>query len=109
MGLDTVEIVMATEEVFAIDLPDDECGQIVTVGDLYRLVLAKLDIPSAAQKPAPEEVSGRNRLLDQFPSLEPWTAPDVWATLVAIIHDQLQVDPEEITERASFSDDLRCD
>lgn len=42
MGLDTVEIVLRSEEVFAIDLPDRECALIVTVGDLYRLILDKL-------------------------------------------------------------------
>ena len=46
MGLDTVEIVLRTEETFNIDLRDDECGRLVTVGDLYRLVLRKLDCPT---------------------------------------------------------------
>ena len=45
MGLDTVELVLRTEEVFGISLPDEECEQIVTVGDLYRLVLTKLNLP----------------------------------------------------------------
>ena len=45
MGLDTVEIVLRTEETFNVDLPDDECGMVVTVGDLYRLVLSELELP----------------------------------------------------------------
>lgn len=109
MGLDTVEIILTTEEVFSIDLPDEECGRVITVGDLYRLVLTKLGIPSSEQEGTAAESSGRNRLPDQFPNLEPWTAPDIWATLVAIIHDQLQIDYEEITQTATFIDDLRCD
>jgi acyl carrier protein len=40
MGLDTVEIVLRTEETFNIDLPDEECSKVITVGDLYRLVLS---------------------------------------------------------------------
>jgi acyl carrier protein len=43
MGLDTVEIVLRVEETFAVDLPDDELGSVATVGDLYRLLLSRLD------------------------------------------------------------------
>jgi len=41
--MDVIEIVMRIEEEFAIDLPDTELGSIRTVGDLYRLVLSKLE------------------------------------------------------------------
>ena len=109
MGMDTVELVMRAEEVFAIDLPDDECASVRTVGDLYRLVLRKLQIPHSATDPVPQLGSGRCRLTDQFPGLLPWTPEDVWATLVEIILDQLQVNREEITEHATFLDDLGCD
>lgn len=43
MGLDTVELVMRIEEEFGIDLPDEELQSIKTVGELYRLVLTKLE------------------------------------------------------------------
>lgn len=43
MGLDTVEIVMRIEEDFSIDLPDVELASVQTVGDLYELVVKKLD------------------------------------------------------------------
>jgi len=114
MGLDTVEIVLATEEVFCVDLPDDECGLIVTVGDLYRLVLNKLGLlPYSVIDPTVLNTAtfspGRNRLKDQCPGITVWTAPEVWETLRAIIKNQLQVDIEEITEAATFIDDLRCD
>ena len=42
MGLDGVELVMATEEEFGIAITDDESGDIGTVGDLYSLVLKKM-------------------------------------------------------------------
>jgi len=42
MGLDIVEMVMATEEEFSIELPDEELEKIRTVGELYELVLLKL-------------------------------------------------------------------
>jgi acyl carrier protein len=43
MGLDTVEIVLRIEETFGVDLPDDELGSVSTVGDLYKLLLSRLD------------------------------------------------------------------
>jgi acyl carrier protein len=43
MGLDTVEIVLRVEETFGVDLPDDELESVATVGDLYKLLLSKLD------------------------------------------------------------------
>lgn len=42
MGLDFIELVLAVEETFGIDLPDDEAGEVGTVGDLEALVLSKL-------------------------------------------------------------------
>jgi len=42
MGLDVVEMVMAVEEAFAIEIKDEEGSALVTVGDLQRLVVSKL-------------------------------------------------------------------
>ena len=42
MGLDSVELITRTEDVFfSLDLPDDECSQVRAVGELYQLVLQK--------------------------------------------------------------------
>ena len=111
MGMDTVEIILRAEEVFSLDLPDDECEQVRTVGDLYRLVISKLDLKSGVDSidSIDFQVDGRSRFHDQLPVLQPWTHADVWATLVDLIQDQLQVDCEEITPHATFLDDLRCD
>jgi hypothetical protein len=49
MGLEAVELVMAIEETFAIEIKDEEAGHIVSVGDLYGLVLAKLKGQSTDQ------------------------------------------------------------
>jgi acyl carrier protein len=111
MGLDTVEIVLRVEEIFSLDLPDDECGQIRTVGDLYHLVMSKLGLKGSIDPidSADFQVNGRSRFHSQLPVLQPWTNADVWATLVDLIQDQLQVDFEEITPQATFLNDLRCD
>lgn len=44
MGLDLVELLLRTEEVFSVDLPNEECELIRAVGDLYRLILDKLKL-----------------------------------------------------------------
>jgi acyl carrier protein len=47
MGLDSVEIVLRIEDEFSISLPDDELSSVRTVGELYELVLSKLDTTPA--------------------------------------------------------------
>lgn len=43
MGLDAVELILAVEEKFGISISDEEAQNALTVGDLKRLVRAKLD------------------------------------------------------------------
>jgi hypothetical protein len=47
MGLDAVELVMAVEEKFGITITDEEATNALTVGDLKRLVHAKLKVTDA--------------------------------------------------------------
>ncbi|MBI3946038.1 MAG: hypothetical protein HY321_08980 [Armatimonadetes bacterium] len=51
VGLAIVELVMAVEEEFAIELPDEELVEAKTVGHLYHLVLRKLELASVAADP----------------------------------------------------------
>lgn len=105
MGLDTVEIILETEQRFAIELPDAECATILSVGDLYRLVLRKLDLPYAPAKDVePIGFARQARFLSST-----WSIPDAWCTLKSIIIEQLQVDGDEVRESARFRDDLGCD
>lgn len=108
MGLDTVELIMRCEEVFAIDIADEDAGQVQTVGDLYRLICRNLTLAPCER---PTAGTGFRRLSQPVlnPSLKPWTPEDVWATLVATIVDQLQVPPEDVLYHAHIHNNLRCD
>ena len=44
MGLDALELVMAVEEKFNIEISDQEAQHILTVGEFQRLILSKLNI-----------------------------------------------------------------
>jgi acyl carrier protein len=113
LGLDAVEIILRTEEVFAVDLPDNECSKVNTVGDLYRLVLEELKLPylspNDVEDPNGPARAGYNRSRLQFVGLNPWNTADVWVTLKAIIQDQLQVPDDDIRESARFVQDLGCE
>ena len=44
MGLDSVELIMAVEEKFGIEITDKEAGEIRTVGDMHQVVVGKLSL-----------------------------------------------------------------
>ena len=46
MGLDAVEIVLRTEELFVIAINDEEAAAVRTVGDFYSLICTKLHVIS---------------------------------------------------------------
>jgi hypothetical protein len=81
MGLDTVELLMAVEDTFGIEIPNAEADTIVTVDDLFRAVLAHL--PSSDR---PDSV--------------------VWDQLRRIIVEECAVRPELITPDAAIVADL---
>jgi len=108
MGLDASEIIMQTEEVFGVDLPDEDCRRVRTVNDLYWLVLDRLKLPYLAPHEIEEASWGRSRFKSWLGGASRWDAPDVWRTLKAIIEDRLEIDPGAIVPNARFLEDLGC-
>ena len=83
MGLDTVELVMAFEEDFAIDIPNEAAESMVTVGDVVDYICGELgrrgDRPDAAA---------------------------VYRRVIDITARHLNIDRDRITRSSSFVRDL---
>ena len=79
MGLDTVELVMAFEDEFGIDIPDEPASRMLTVDDTVRYVVARL-----VEKPAPAGVCQtarsfyrlRRELMNRFDTPRAAVRPD---------------------------------
>jgi len=83
MGLDTVELVMAVEKEFGIDISDSGAGRIFTVGELHTFVISEL---------------GRVG--------RPLESGDAYEQLRALISYHLGVRPEVVVPEARFVKDL---
>lgn len=83
MGLDSVEIILATENSFRITISDKEVAKIYTVGDLYELILLKLNANDIDKQ--------------------------IWDKLVRIISHQTSHPPSKIRPESHFVDDLGVD
>lgn len=86
MGLDTVELVMALEEEFGINIPNADAEKLVVIGDMHDYIVRTL--------------RQRGDTLDEG---------QVWERLCAIVVEQLGVRPEEVTRTAHIVYDLRAD
>lgn len=121
MGLDAVEMVLRAEEFFAINIDDDEASSVRTVGDFYNLICAKLRVapfespltpevlPLATEKEKVFLFLQKQTALPAPPEVLPWSSQSVWDSLVAIIVDQLCLDPAEVLYHARFAEDLGVD
>jgi acyl carrier protein len=87
MGLDTVELLMAVEENFDIEIPDDIASTLETVGLLHRFVVSQLQ---------------RRQLLRVDEAA-------VFSEIRDLICNQTGVEPERIVPDAYFVKDLRLD
>jgi len=86
MGLDTVELVMAVEEEFEIEIPNAAAMRLVSVGGMHDYIMETLQSRGASTNEA-----------------------EVWKRLQAIVVFQLGVRPEEVTREAEFVRDLKAD
>jgi hypothetical protein len=121
MGLDAVEMVLRTEELFVINIGDDEAASVRTVGDFYNLICEKLDVPLLQNPVTPANlpvVTEKEKVflflqkqtpLPAPPEVLPWSPQSVWDSLVAVIVDQLCLEPREVLYHARFVEDLRVD
>lgn len=86
MGLDTVELILATEDHFGIEIPDPAAETLTTVGALHGFIVSEL------------ERTGRPR-----------DADIVFTELRDLICDQFAVEPHEVVAEARFIQDLHMD
>jgi len=121
MGLDAVEIILRTEELFAISIADDEAEAVRTVGDLYGLICSKLNLTPL---PSPTTSSELPRITDKQskylilrthtplpppPNSLPWSPQSVWDALVAIFVDRQGLRAEDVLYHARIVQDLGVD
>jgi len=86
MGLDGVELVMAVEAEFSLQIDDSEAEKLLRVGDLFQFVLQTL--------------RQRGETVDEAA---------VWAKVKQLVVEQLGVKPEHVIPSARFIEDLRMD
>jgi len=87
MGLDTVELVIAFETRFAIEIPDKVAAQIATVGQLHQYVMEQLKSRESVEL----------------------TSDRVYTLLTDLICRQLGVNRDAVTPDAHFVNDLGAD
>ena len=121
VGLDSVEIVLRTEELFAIEIDDDDAAKVRTVGDFYELICAKLHLSPLPAPVTSKELPvitnreksllflSRRTPLPAPPEVLPWSPQTVWDCVVAIFVDQQGLKPEKIVYRARIAQDLGVD
>ena len=83
MGLDTVELALAVERAFDIELPDEAAGKILTVAELHTYVVAQL--------------AGQGRVID---------GDATYDLLRKLICSHLGVEPGKVVPGARFVQDL---
>ena len=66
VGLDSVELVMNTEQHFGIEIPDHVAETLFTVGNLHGFIVAELSRIGRRQNPECVFVELRQLICDQF-------------------------------------------
>ena len=118
MGLDAVEIVLRTEDLFGLHIEDSEAAAVRTVGDFYRLLCSKLNVtplpspitsvelPIITRKEKARFFGHTRTPLPAPPELLPWSPQTIWDALVAVFVDQLSLKPNEVLYHATIVEDL---
>jgi acyl carrier protein len=86
MGLDSVELVMAVEEEFGLEIPNSEAEKMERVGDMFQFISRTLRARGEATDDAV-----------------------IWKRLRDVIVEQLAVAPEDVIPSAHFIRDLKMD
>lgn len=121
MGLDAVEIILRAEELFAIDIGDEEAAKVETVGQFYELICSKLRIHPLRSPVTSEELPvithsekiflflSRDTPLPAPAEALPWSPQSVWDCVVAVFVDQQGLSTNEVTYHARIVKDLGID
>ena len=88
MGLDSVELVMAIEKQFDLEIPDAEARTMLTVGDMYDFVYRTL--------------ASRARETGATPPNE----AQLWSDVLDIIVEETGVERRKLVRNARFVADL---
>lgn len=86
MGLDSVELLLAIEEEFGVDIPNSDAEKMITVGDVYEW----LKIHAGNIDPANSQ-------------------EQIWRRLVEVFVRQALVSPEQVKPDARIVRDLGID
>jgi hypothetical protein len=121
MGLDAVEIILRAEELFAIEIADDEAAKVETVGQFYELICSKLHI-APLRSPVTSEglpvITHREKVflflsrhtpLPAPAEVLPWSPQSVWDCVTAVFVDQQGLKAEDVTYHARVAKDLGVD
>lgn len=101
-SLDALEILMAIEDRFTIEIPDEDSSRFTTVGDLID------DVAVRIEKTAPAQPDSRGTPSPACTARQPMaqTLGTVRPQVFAIIHSVLGLDPEQLSETLSFRHNL---
>lgn len=87
MGLSIIELILAVEEEFTIEIPNSEAEKMKRVGDMHAFVVKTLRQSEAATVDAEQ----------------------IWARLREMVAQTLDVRPEDVTPSTHFIRDLKAD
>lgn len=86
MGLDGVEIILRVEELFGIEIGDEDAAKVETVGEFYELICSKLNV-TPFRSPVTSEVlpviTRREKVFLLLERHKPLPAPAGGASVVA--------------------------